>query len=540
MCILKRLLLVFFVSLASCAVKATSQNVLRQEEKSDTLVLAQSYMNLWLTHQFYDSIPQDRTRKILTYENQQLAKLKSSQDQLLYTFSRALLKANVYRLLDSIGSNVSLDELLERKKLIGSGLLPFNEAYSSRFYPAEKESYYEMINFRADHVYWLIPEYIGFKNELNEAFDEYLYSTYKSIYQKALAGSEYDLQEIQNLADQFSMDYENHILLNTRDFQVSTVLQGMTGQAISRMYTISLEASLLARFLQFKFLLETYVKPPTTFDAEILFESFDVFREDVAHCQDEFIKEEFTSEVLNKIHKELKRKFSKNANDSGKIGAGAISPPTPPPPPPPPPPAAGWETAAPQWYYFPVPAPKASADFTKADYLPQSTTLALTNKVMSEVLTKAGYTNHKHYYYAADGFALATSLERINSDGSVSRKKRFSETFYDQKFSYYEMFKSMFFDLEADYRLFVFIVASEEIGQINRGLQAGAAEALMRLSYDHLPSVLESKKLANKKLTALVYHFHQNDIAQVPELNLSGNLSLEEHIEKAGLTALIK
>ena len=159
---------------------------------------------------------------------------------------------------------------------------------------------------------------------------------------------------------------------------------------------------------------------------------------------------------------------------------------------------------------------------------------------MRKVLDQAGFGANAHYYYALDCFALGTSLEKFKKEGSISAEKRFIKTFSDQKFSYYEVFKSMFFDLEADYRMFIFIVASEGAEVSNDAMIAGRAEALIHLNHKTLPEDLKVKNLSHKKLTALVYHFHQNDIAQVPELNLSGNLSLKEHLKNAGLTALIK
>ena len=110
----------------------------------------------------------------------------------------------------------------------------------------------------------------------------------------------------------------------------------------------------------------------------------------------------------------------------------------------------------------------------------------------------------------------------------------------DGKFSYYEVFKSMFFSVESEYRMFAFIIASKSATMSNDEMSTGFAEQLLKNSYDTLPADLKNKILPNKTLSVFVYHFHQNDIGEVPELDISGKLTVKDHLKNAGLTQLIQ
>jgi len=161
---------------------------------------------------------------------------------------------------------------------------------------------------------------------------------------------------------------------------------------------------------------------------------------------------------------------------------------------------------------------------------------------MSGILKTAGYEKHINYYYhELDGFAMTTSLEKFNSDGSkVQEDERWVTNLgSDGKFSYYETFKSLFFELESEFRMFAFIVGSENITISNTSLSEGFAEQLIKNSYSSLPEDLKYKMLPNKTLSVLVYHFHQKNIGIVPMLDISGKISALEHVNIAGLSKLI-
>jgi len=45
--------------------------------------------------------------------------------------------------------------------------------------------------------------------------------------------------------------------------------------------------------------------------------------------------------------------------------------------------------------------------------------------------------------------------------------------------------------------------------------------------------------LPNKTLSVLVYHFHQKNIGILPMLDISGEMSVRDHLKIAGLSRLI-
>ena len=88
--------------------------------------------------------------------------------------------------------------------------------------------------------------------------------------------------------------------------------------------------------------------------------------------------------------------------------------------------------------------------------------------------------------------------------------------------------------------MFVLIVASNEVTFSNRGMSANFAGELLANSYETLPEDLKNKSSLNYNLTLLVYHFHQNDVGEVPMLDLAEKMTVREHLNSAGLSGLIR
>lgn len=195
-----------------------------------------------------------------------------------------------------------------------------------------------------------------------------------------------------------------------------------------------------------------------------------------------------------------------------------------------------------EYNFFPEVAPLASARTTSRNYKAELETLGQVDDFLTEEFLAAGYKDQLHYYYAAAGYAMTSSLERFNPDGApVSADKRFVKSVTDKdNLSIYETFKSMFMDLEFDYRMFALVIDSKETVMSRNGMTPSFAQDLIKNSFDSLPSELKSKKLSNKVLSVFVYHFHQNDIGQVPELDLSGKISTLDYLKRAGLSKIIQ
>ena len=192
-------------------------------------------------------------------------------------------------------------------------------------------------------------------------------------------------------------------------------------------------------------------------------------------------------------------------------------------------------------YYFPIPAPFPSAYLYINNFKPGLTTMKQVDNYFKNVFNKKGYAGHLHYYYVQSGFALTTSLEKINKDGSpVSGSKRWSVSIGGNgSFSLYETFKSIFFTTESNFRIIALIISPNAASVQRSPSSIGAMQDLLTYSYPSLPKALEDFSLPQKTLTVLVYNFYQSDIGKVPMLDVSKRLTVKDHLGKSGLIPLL-
>ncbi|MBL0109553.1 MAG: hypothetical protein IPP42_01275 [Saprospiraceae bacterium] len=96
--------------------------------------------------------------------------------------------------------------------------------------------------------------------------------------------------------------------------------------------------------------------------------------------------------------------------------------------------------------YFPSRTPSSSI-YKYANFLNTSSgSLKQIDQFISGTLDKAGYKGHKQYYYVESGYAMTTSLEAINKDGSpLTGSARWDVSISGRnKLSIYETFRSIF------------------------------------------------------------------------------------------------
>ena len=112
-------------------------------------------------------------------------------------------------------------------------------------------------------------------------------------------------------------------------------------------------------------------------------------------------------------------------------------------------------------YYFPIPAPFPSAYLYINNYKPGLKTMKEVDDYFKNIFNRNGYAGHLHYYYVQSGFAVTTSLEKINKNGSpVSGTQRWSVSIGGNgSLSLYETFKSIFFDTESDFRIIGLVIS---------------------------------------------------------------------------------
>lgn len=501
--------------------------------KNDTITLAQAYMNLYLTETYFDSIPVERIKKILSFENDEIKSIKGisfiNANSTLYNFTNALFYQNQSKLLSLNKGEVSRGLLRRLKSILDRGINFYNSAKIDDFqtFHNEKNQLYEMIKFDSESNVELKSEIRSLKNEFNVLFNEDIYPDFQRIFLAAKNTDRFYVDSLTYFAGIYEMPLSMEIRNNTPDFHPFSFGDP---NFIKPEYTTDSRLDILSRYIQLKQLASRRTRVPRNFNKTVLFDAYENFISRVNRQDDKFIREELNPTVLNKLLSELTSKFSR---DKDLDGMAPISSPS------------AMMTQPPsdfQTYFFPNPAPHASAKFILPNYKPALVTLGQIDLFLKAGFSNAGFKDQLHYYYDMDGFAMTTSLEKFNINGSsVPADSRFSENVGgDGKFSYYEIFKSMFFKIESEFRMFAFIVASKPATMSNDVMTAGFAEQILKNSYNTLPEELKNKSLPSKVLSIFVYHFHQNDIGEVPELDLSRQLTVQDHLKNAGLLKIIQ
>ncbi len=504
-----------------------------QPVKNDTITLAQAYMNLYLTETYFDSLSKNRISKILSFEKDELGKIEDStflkKNKTLYYFTKALYYQNQSKLFSQTRMEFNRNILRRFKSIFDNAIHSYNSAAIDEYqiFEKEKNDLYEMINFDSESNSRLRNGIYNLKNQFNTLFNEDIFPDFQRIFKRSITPSKSDIDSLSYFTGIYDMPLSMNILSNSHTFLAFSL---ENSGFINPEYTADARLDLISRYLQLKYLASRRARVTRNFNKTILYEAYYDFISLLENEDDPFITKELNAKVCATLLQELKQKFppDKNMDEMGQTSAPIAMIQLPP--------------TTYQRYFFPNPAPLASADSSLSNFKPALTTLNQIDGFLSAGLIDAGFKNQLHYYYSIDGFALTTSLEKFNIDGSkVSADKRFSENLGgDGKFSYYEVFKSMFFSVKSEYRMFAFIIASKSATMSNDAMSTGFAEQLLKNSYDTLPADLKNKILPNKTLSVFVYHFHQNNIGEVPELDLSRKLTVQDHLKNAGLIQIIQ
>ena len=521
-------LLTLVLSLFSFSGRAQNHGTL---VASDSMTLAQAYINLYLTGIYFDTLPVSRISKILPFEAQELSRIQDSsfisQHSELYNFTHSLWYLNKANLLYRTKTAANRQELLGWKDTLGKAIQYYfkSNARNNEDLTEQGNPFFEMISYDFHAVMNLEKGIRRLKWEFAPYFNQDIYPDFKRLFYAAKNQQQYQFDSLIHFAGIYDMPLSLSILHNEYG--------GNWGRNRSMVneYDLDPKLDLISKYLQLHYLaFVDHAAIPAQFDPQVLYDSYGDFLENLRKVdfgQDSFFASEFDDESIDRLYQQLQRKFpSPYSWNSKGFPVGS----------------AGPRFNQPVMYFFPNPAPLASAKLTVKNYRPRLTTLGRVDSYLSSELKKAGFKDQLHYYYSLDGFALATPLEKFHQSGiRVAPESRFSKTLGgDGKFSYFEVFKSLFFEVEADYRMFVFIVASNEVTFSNRGMSANFAGELLANSYETLPEELKNKSSLNYNLTLLVYHFHQNDVGEVPMLDLAEKMTVREHLNSAGLSGLIR
>ncbi len=507
---------------------------LRENFSYASYATAQAFINLSLTQAQFETQSSSQIASVLASNELELSAVEDSsfiaQNPKLYHFTYSLLYENTARLLYRTRKNIDRTRLIEWKEALEKGIDFYNLSQDEIEKPEADLRFHELIKFDGNDTQKQKSNILDLKIDFTPYFNEDIYPDFQRIFYKAKNSDEYDFEGLKAFAGIYNLSLDMSVLENT-----GSEIAYRSYSDISQMYDMFPKLDLISKFIQFKFLASPqFTIPKIGFDTKQLYSSYNSFLNQLENENDAFILLELNEEAIQTLFDQLQEKFPykfKRVLSEPSVALDSknqyqVLPGVPPN----------------DLYYFPEFAPLASASFVKRNFKPELKTLGKVDDFLRKEFIAAGYKDQLHYYYASDGFAITTSLERFTLDGStVPADKHFVKSITaSENFSYYETFKSMFMDVEFNYRMFAFIVGANATQMSKNAMTPEFAQQLIKKSYNRLPADLTDKILDNKTLSVFVYHFHLNLNTGTVQLDLSGKLSTQDYLKNAGLLKIIQ
>ena len=529
---------------ASCIILFFSGTVQAKETRDDSLTLAQAYVNLTLTRNYFDTLSVERLSKILPFEQKELNSIKDigfiRSNETLYNFTYSLLYLNKARLLFRIKKSVSRITLLQWKRNLDKAISYFNNSNISSYYTVERtqNSFYDLIAFNAHACYQLNRDIEDLKRLFTPYFNRNIYPDFKRIFYRAKNTGRYYFDSLSYYASLYNLPVSMAIKNNLQEPEMHENF-GAHNLHVNPEYNLAIALDLISHYLQLKYFIKAASPDSAHPDLYNLYDSYQKFvtllnPEDSFHFEyddwimpkDSFFYTELNKATCDSLHASLLAKFPYEFVRRESEDLAGVS--------------GGYEGAKTK-YYFPIPAPFPSAYLYIPNYKPGLTTMKQVDNYFKSIFNRKGYDGHLHYYYVQSGFAVTTSLEKINKDGSpVSGSKRWSVSIGGNgSFSLYETFKSIFFATESNFRIIGLVIYPGKVTVQRSPTSIGSFQDLLTYSYPSLPPDLYDFILPQKALNVLIYDFHQSDIGKVPMLDVSNRLKARNHLERSGLGELL-
>ncbi|WP_289029860.1 hypothetical protein [uncultured Algoriphagus sp.] len=505
-----------------------------KSKANDSLSIAQSYINLSLTIEYFDSLSQERISKILPFVESDLSRIKDqsldTKNGFIFHLSQAQL--NFLKIKTSFSSSlkaysITRPDLLAWKTQLDETIQLVDTWEKSQIISSDNSNqYFEIIGVTDENFEKFTQALFDFRDELNTQINLNIYPDIRRIYFQAKNQDKYFFDSLDYYVSLFDMDIDFSILGSPSIYQ------------LSKGYTISHAIALISNFLQLKYISKknkyvgsTYELHKAMNDLEIELNLADSsrfldysnnYRNDIP--KDDFFRSEFTQETINYLREELLKKFTVDPDDRPELLLGHSME------------ERNLETMIPTKFYFPKIAPFPSAKIAIPNFLEDSVRLEQVDNFIKKSFEDAGYKERLHYFYLHEpGFAVTTGIERIQKDGSPKTPETSRWDLsggFEGSLSLYRIFKAIFFATESDFRIIACIVSPNEAITSIEATSFSTFTSLMENYYSSLPPDLREVELPNKTLTILVYHFLQSDIGEVPVLDISKRLTVSQHLEK--------
>lgn len=531
--------------LLACLVFASSKIIAQPSltTASDSLILAQAFINLSLTEEYFDTLPLKRINKILPYEQNELLLIKNKtfkdENAIVYKMAWSMLYINKAKRLSKTNRSPGRSELQLWRRTLDSAYSYHNTI--------KLDDYYFTIN--ATNGY---NQLIGFKEEvfnrvgtdlyiLNQLFTKYfnkdIYPDFKRLFYTAKNENKFHFDSLQYFAALHNIPiYYNFIKTEPT---IKNRFNWIDLKPSTNQYASLPAINLIADYLEFAYLASNQVPNTININSRYLHDELKDFinrlkpldkenfgSADKGIVKDDFYNRELNNEVISQLKKRLEKKFPPPLFDRDGDGISDHM---------------DQEILQRDKYYFPNPAPFPSAKLFINNYKPALKTMKQVNDHLIPIFINAGYNGHLRYYYVKSGFAITTTLEKILKNGTpVTGAARWNiSASGNGSFSLYQVFKSIFFETESNFRMLALVISPKQIDISNQPTSLTNMQDLIQYSYPSLPQDIENSVLNSKTLSILAYHFLQSDIGEVPMLETKNTLPVKTHLTNSKLSALL-
>ena len=525
---MKQILIAFFLLAGNYTNVLFAQSTSGQR---DSLTLAQAYINLTLTTEYYDSVSSERLTSILSYEDDLLQSIKHPSminDGKLLLFTKALWHYLDARKRLNSSKKYNREILTNLKGISLESIDNFNSADGIKF--IEDSPFYANIEFEEGAVSRQKNRIFSLKSRLSELFCEDIYPDYQRIFLTAQNEDIYYFDSLKYYNALYSIPFSLDILNSEEQAHLS-----YEGSISNQFYFSNKDLDLISRYMQLDYIANGHKKHIDTIH---LYEGFRDFKRDLntrnrlqksknkPATEDVFFTTYLSEEKCNILYDKIKERYPVDYLTATEESHGYNQ--------------NAMVSHYHEKYYFPLPAPFTKTKLVQKKYKPQLITLGQVCNYMESCFFQAGYKDHLNYYYLKKpGFAIASDIERINKDGSPAPESERWDL-KQQRVTWYSAFEAIFFETESNFRIIVCVISAKEYLTSSQPSSFYKMSENLNKSYSVLPEDLENNKLNAQTITILVYHFTQHDVGKVPVINLNTNLSARKHLEMTtGLLRLI-
>lgn len=501
--------------------------------RGDSLTLAQSYVNLSYTGTYFDTLTPNRISDIIRSAEGELAKIKDTAFIKLNNALYNLTYSNLYLLKTKLSyrnkSEINRLVLLNWKETLHKSHIYFGDARVSWYETNEKlNTFYNPVKYDWETCNLLSDSIKKYKSKFSPLFSKDIYPDFQRLFYSAKDRNEFHFDSLEYYTSLYTFPIRFQILGNLNINPYTRLKSVENNISDGYEYKLPLALDLISRYLQLSYIVEkaSSVKNITSlyynysdFVKDLKPDDSFNFNESSEIPKDNFFRKELDTVACNMLYSKLEKKFpykieADEEYDSDKDGVGNMM---------------DMEGK----YYFPIPVPFPSSKISINHFHPELKTMKQTDNYIKKCFIDAGYTGRLHYFYIQDsGFAMTTGIEKIKKNGSpASPDERWNLTISNNgNISLYQIFKSIFFATESDYRMISCIIAPHEVKVSKKSFSINQMNNLIQNSYSSLPTDLENLILPDKTLTILVYHFYQSDVGEVPLLDTKEKLTVQNHL----------